>query len=165
MHTPVIVHTFMPVCVCWTHCVNTSSTLHTNPLTVGKTVLHFPRCPIAHTHIHTHYAQYARFHLGVDTRDIHTLDIFYPRVLWPFLGSPMSTGMVVGATGQVSFDWQVPFSLSTTLFLDLFWALCALLCCCHETALQVNCFEPFLMYNVMAWISISSSSILKKIPK
>lgn len=122
MHTPLSVHedvcVCVRVCVCWRACltlsVNTSSTLHTNPLTVDKTVLY--SSPVFPSHTHTLYAQCTLFHRGPDTRSQTHSGYIPARGVVAFVGAPMSAGMVVGATGQVSFDKQVSvrFSLSET---------------------------------------------------
>lgn len=144
MHTPLSVHTSIcvRVCVfaCWLQCVNTSSTLHSNPLIVGKTVLHlrcFPPFPITHTHKHTLYAQYAHIPLGLDTRSHRHIGYISPWGVSASLGAPMSAGMVVGATGQVRSDWRVclAFSMTITGLTGLFQtSVFVILLSCH-----VNC--------------------------
>lgn len=130
-------------------CVFVSSTVLIPPAhytlihSVGKTA---PLPPFPH-HTHTHS-------ILVETlRVIHTLDIFQPRGVVASVGEPMSAGMVVGATGQVSFDWRVSVTFPTMknwISKSILNSGCLLmLLACHETVVQVNfqCFETFSMYN------------------
>lgn len=128
MHTHFSVHASICVCVCQLQCVNTSSVLRTNP----RSRQDHPPSPslvspsYTHTHTpHTHTPQYTRFHLGLGFPRHRHIGYISPHGFEASLGASMSTGMVVGATGQVSFDGGSDFHWDNDSELGL-------LCCSHE---------------------------------
>lgn len=109
MHTPLQcarISVCVLLCVSVCVCVNTSSTSDTNPLTARKTVphLHLVR-PFPHLTLRTHTAHTLRLCRG--DRSSTYAGYISPQAVVAYVGVPMNAGMVVGATGQVSFDQQV----------------------------------------------------------
>lgn len=123
MYTPLCVH----VCVFISRSVLIPpahyTLIHSRSPRRSCTCASSPPFPISHTYARTVHSVHTP--CWSRRRGIHTLDTFHPRGAVASVGEPMSAGMVVGATGQVSDNWQAA-SLpppSETTFLDLFWTL------------------------------------------